>query len=132
MSVLGGAASDAEFETIIRRRVKGDAKRWFSGVASLHSADVRSLTADADTEQRSVGDRLYCVFDTDMAGLPYHADIIATMPHRHDKKKPKDAWRTERGRMLALMLNQLSTPTQFRAGSLADVAATSPPRREFS
>jgi hypothetical protein len=129
MSVLPGAASDAEFETIIERRVKGDPKRWFSGVASLHSADVRSLPADADTELRSVGDRLYCVFDSDMVGLPYHADIIATMPRRHHKKKPKDAWRAERGRISALMLNQLSTPAQFRAGSLANVAPTSPPRR---
>ena len=127
MSVLRGAASNAEFETIIGRRVKGDPKRWFSGVASFRSADVRSLSATADTELRSVGDRLYCVFDTDMAGLPHHADIIATMPRQHDKKKPKDAWRVERGRMLALMLNQISTPAQFRTGSL-DVAATSAPR----
>jgi hypothetical protein len=128
MSVLRDAASDTEFETIISQRVKGDPKRWFHGVASLHAADVRSLSADADTELRSAGDRLYCVFDTDMAGLPHHADIIATMPRPHDKKKPKDAWRTERGRMLALMLNQISTPAQFRAGSLANVAPTSPPQ----
>ncbi len=132
MSVLRGAASNAEFETIIERRVKGDPKRRFSGVASVHSADVRSLSADADTELRSVGDRLYCVLDTDMAGLPHHADIIATMPRRHHKKKPKDAWRTERGRILALMLNQLSTPAQFRAGSLANLAPTSPPRQGAS
>jgi len=131
MSVLRGTASNAEFETIIERRAKGDPKRWFHGVASLRSADVRSLSTTVNTELRSVGDRLYCVFDSDMAGLAHHADIIATMPRPHDKKKPKDAWRAERGRMLALLLNQLSTPAQFRAGSLANVTATSPPR-DFS
>src|SRR5262249_4378764 len=128
MSVLRGAASNGEFETIIERRVKGDPKRWFGGVASLHSVDVRSVLADADTELRSVGDRLYCVFYTDMAVLPHHADVIATMPRRHSKKKPREAWRTERGRLLALMLNQISTPAQFRAGSLANIAPTSPGR----
>jgi hypothetical protein len=128
MSVLREAASNTEFETIINQRVKGDPTRWFHGIASLPSADVRSLSADADTELRFGGDRLYCVFDTDMAGLPHHADIIATMPRLRDEKKKKNAWRAERYRILDLMHRQLSTPAQFRAGSLAKVAPTSPPQ----
>jgi hypothetical protein len=59
-------------------------------------ARVRSFSADCDTTLRSAGDRFYCVFDTDMAGLPHHADILATMPRSHDARKRKQAWRAER------------------------------------
>jgi hypothetical protein len=94
-------------------------------------ARVRSFSADCDTTLRSAGDRFYCVFDTDMAGLPHHADIVATMPRSHDTRKRKQAWRAERPLILNLMRRQLSTPVQFRAGSLADVAPTSPPQQDL-
>jgi hypothetical protein len=128
MSVLRDAASNSEFKNIINQRMRGDPKRWFHGIASMPVARVRSLSADSDTTLRSAGDRFYCVFDTDMAGLPNHADILATMPRSHDTRNRKQAWRAERPLMLNLMRRQLSTPAQFRAGSLSHVAPTSPPQ----
>jgi hypothetical protein len=50
MSVLRDAAPNAEFEAIISQRLGGRPERWFAGVASLRSADVRALSANADTE----------------------------------------------------------------------------------
>jgi hypothetical protein len=127
---LRDSASNAQFDAIISQRLRGNPKKWFAGVASLRFADVRSLVAPSDTDQRLFGDRLYCVFDTDMAGLPHHADIIATLPRPHGTKKPEHAWRPERARLLRLMLGGRSDPAQFRGGSLASIGPTSPPEQE--
>ena len=85
--------------------------------------------AAGDTDQRYTGDRLYCVLDTDLSGLPHHADIVATIPRPHDMKKPKEAWRAERGRLMALLARERSTPLQFREGALSQVAPASSPQK---
>jgi hypothetical protein len=126
MSILRGAASNQEFETIIAQRTKDRPERWLHKIVSLRFADVRSLVAVEDTAQRQAGDRLYCVLDTDMEGLPHHADLFAAIPRVCEGKKSKDAWRTERGRLMVLMMNGISTPVEFRNGALAAFAPQQP------
>jgi hypothetical protein len=128
MSVLRDAASNDEFKKIIAERTKNNSARWVHGVASIPCAKVRSLLAKSDTGQRHLGDRLYSVLDADMDGLPCHADIFATVPRQHGNKTPKEAWRVERGRLMELMLDNVSGPSQFRNGVLASEAPGPPPR----
>jgi len=119
MSVLRKAASNEEFEKTIAARIKNSQEKWFHGVVPLACTDVRSLVADGDTNQRSTGDRLYYVLDTDMEGLPHHADVFATVPHPYDPKSSKAAWRAQRERLMKLMLRDFSSPEQFRGGAHA-------------
>jgi hypothetical protein len=122
MSVLRGAASNGEFKKIVAERTKNNPGKWFHGVASIPCADVRSLLAGHDTGQRHQGDRLYSVLDADMDGLSCHADIFATVPRPHGNRTSKEAWRAERGRLMGLMLANISSPAQFREGVLASEA----------
>ncbi|MGH6811860.1 MAG: hypothetical protein ACREDM_05760 [Methylocella sp.] len=122
MSVLRDAASKEEFEKTIAARIKNSQERRFNGVVPLACSDVRSLIAEADANQRSKGDRLYCVLDTDMEDLPHHADVFATSPHPYDPKNSKEAWRKQRPRLMELMLRDFLSPEQFRGGAHASHA----------
>jgi hypothetical protein len=74
MSVLREAATNDEFKATISQRLKKPSQSFF-GVASFSCAKVRRLIAEEWTGQRCVRDRLYYVLDTDMEGLPNHAEI---------------------------------------------------------
>jgi hypothetical protein len=118
MSVLRENASNEEFQTIIRTRIRDAAKQHFHGVATVSCALIRELAAKQSSEQRRRGDRFYCVLDTDMEGLPNHADVFATVPRPHATSGHKAAWRKERERLLALLVDNVSDPQTFRAGAL--------------
>ncbi len=117
MSVLREAASDEEFKSIVKARIKNP-DQSFHGVAHVRCGDVQSLRAKESDQQRSSGDRLYYVLDTDIDGLPNHADIFATVPRPHEKNSHKAAWRKDREKLLELMLKEFSTSDQFRNGAL--------------
>jgi hypothetical protein len=118
MSVLRGSASNEEFRRILQRRIRDANKQTFLGVATTSCARIRALAAKANSEQRLRGDRFYCVLDTDMEGLPNHADIFATVPHPHATHGHKTAWRREREKLLTLFLEDIADPKAFRAGAL--------------
>jgi hypothetical protein len=118
MSVLRAAAPTEEIRHILEQRISKPG-RWLHGIAVISCDDVRKLVARRDTEQRVAGDRLFYVLDTDMMGLPHHADVFATMPRRHARNTPKAAWKAERERMMDLVTAGLSRPAQFRNGVLA-------------
>jgi hypothetical protein len=118
MSVLRQNASDDEFRRIITNRVKDKSKQRFHGVVAISCASVRALAATASGDQRQVGDRLYCILDTDMHHLPNHADIFATVPRPHQTKTPKAAWRSERAKLMDLLQRNFSSAQTFRGGVL--------------
>jgi hypothetical protein len=119
MSVLRQKASDEEFRKIISDRIKDPSKQHFHGVVPVACSDVRKIRAEKDTEQRKSGDRLYYVLDTDMEGLPHHADIFATVPRAHPVMTAKAAWRSERGKFMELLLRDFSPAQEFRNGVLS-------------
>jgi hypothetical protein len=67
------------------------------------------------------------VLDTDMKGLPHHADVFATVPRPHESKNAKAAWRKERDKLMELMLADFSAPELFRGGVLNDVGPADTP-----
>lgn len=118
MSVLRGAASNDEFKTIVKQRLK-KASHSLHGVATFDCSTVRDLVAEEATEHREARDRLYYVLDTDMAEVPNHADIFATIPKPVEGKTAKAAWRSERERLLNLLVDGFNSPADFRDGALA-------------
>jgi hypothetical protein len=118
MSVLRQGATDDEFRRILAARIR-DASRRFHGVASVPCTEVRALTATAPGDFRQAGDRLYCVLDSDMEGLPNHADIFATVPRSDKPNDRRAAWRKARSRLMTLMAGDISPPQVFRQGALA-------------
>ena len=120
MSVLRGDASISEFKKIIADRVKGDGQRKLHGIASLPCSSLRMLAAQTNTGQRLQGDRLYCALDSDMPGLPHHADVFATVPRPFEGKAEKTAWRAERARLLLLLQQSITAPDVFRDGLLRE------------
>lgn len=118
MSVLRGDASISEFNKIITDRVKGDGQKRLHGIASLPCSSLRMLAAQTNTGQRLQGDRLYCALDSDMPGLPHHADVFATVPRPYEGKTEKAAWRPERARLLSLLQQNIVAPNAFRDGLL--------------
>lgn len=117
MSLLRESASNDEFRRILAARVR-DASRHFHGIVPVSCGDIRALTAVENGDQRRAGDRLYCILDTDMENLPNHADVFATVPRPHATKHAKTAWRTEREKLLTLMLKDFLSPSEFRGGVL--------------
>jgi hypothetical protein len=118
MSVLRENASNGEFEAIIRARIKDAAKQSLRAIATASCSRIRELVASQNSEKRRRSDRFYCVLDTDMAGLPNHADIFATVPRPHATLTDKTIWRRERAKLLGLFLEDVSDPRTFRAGAL--------------
>jgi hypothetical protein len=116
MSVLRQAASDSEFRATISARIK-KANQKYHGVATFSCADVRSIVAHKDSDQRKRNDRLYYALDTDVHGLPHHAEIFATVPQPFKENTPKAAWRNERERLLNLLTAGFSAPSEFRGGT---------------
>jgi hypothetical protein len=110
VSVLRGGASDDEFRRIIQSRIRDARRQRFHGIASVPCARIRTLVAENDGVQRRAGDRLYSVLDSDMPGLPNHADVFATVPRPHERNGPKAAWRTEREKLLNLFLEHFADP----------------------
>jgi hypothetical protein len=120
MSVLRENADDDEFRQIIVERTKA-AGRTYHGVVQLNCRDVRTLVANPGDPRREGGDRHYIVVDTDMAGLPFHADIFNTLPRANDDPKSpsnKSVWRKERQRLLKLANQNIQKGDQFRGGAL--------------
>jgi hypothetical protein len=101
-------------------QIKGSQQRWFHGAIPMACSKIRELTAEKDGDQRAAGDRLFYVLDTDMPGLPNHADVFATVPRPHAERTHAAAWRAERGRLMELMLRELLPPERFRGGAFDD------------
>jgi hypothetical protein len=120
MSVMRQSAPDDEFKRLIATRIKNPQKQRFHGVVPVVCGDVRSIVAIEDGDQRLKGDRFYCVLDTDMDGLPNHADVFATLPRAHATKAPKVAWRKEREKLMGFLLRDFSSAQEFRNGALFD------------
>ncbi|WP_164633720.1 hypothetical protein [Rhodopseudomonas sp. BR0G17] len=119
MSVLRQSAENAEFQKIISERTAREGREFF-GIIRLKCGEVRSLASVADAPGRKAGDRHYIVLDTDMAGLPNHADIFNTVP-RSDSEKPtsnKKVWRRERDKLLSLANENILRRDSFRGGQL--------------
>ena len=119
MSVLREGASDSEFQNIINQRTTMRAhERLFHGVIPIASSVIRSLRAKEDKFGRNIGDRLYCILDTDMDKLPQHADILVTLPEIFVAAEFKAMMRSQREQLLSLMHGQLVSPQAFRDGRL--------------
>ncbi len=116
MSVLRESASNEEFKATVTARIKKPGQKYH-GVATFSCAEVRRIVAEGNTDQRKRNDRLYCVLDTDMEGLPNHAEIFATVPRPFKQNTPKAAWRNERERLLILLIGGFSAPAEFRDGA---------------
>ena len=119
MSVLRGNASDEEFKETVRLRRQGKPNHKLKGVLSFRCNAVR-LSAATDSNGRKVGDRLYCVLDTDIAGRPSHADVFATLPLPYDKSVAKQAFRSQRKSLMDAIGNAIEKPSAFRNGILDD------------
>jgi len=120
MSVLRENAGNDEFRQIILERTKGQG-RSYHGVARLNCREVRSMVSKAGDPRRQAGDRQYIVVDTDMAGLPLHADIHNTLPRErtgNNSLSNKSVWRKERQRMLDMANRNVLKADHFRGGSL--------------
>lgn len=113
MSVLRDRAANNEFSTIAQQRIKKPNQKLF-GVATFSCADMRAIIAEADTDHRKFGDRLYYVLDSDLPQLPHHADVYATVP----RGGTKAAWKGEREELLKLIAAGLQTSSEFRDGAL--------------
>jgi hypothetical protein len=118
MSVLRERASNDEFNKIITARIPDPNKRSLFGIATISCAAVHGIVANETNEQRLKNDRLFSVLDADMAGLPSHADIFATLPRPHEVRTRKAAWQQERELLLSLLSDGLKPVAEFRDGSL--------------
>jgi hypothetical protein len=116
MSVLRGDATNEEFKIVVNQRLRKPNQSYF-GVATIACSDLRKLIAEESTLQRRKKERLYYVLNTDMPGLANHADIFATIPRQAQNASHKTAWRTERERLLNLLVDSMSTSSEFRAGA---------------
>jgi hypothetical protein len=119
MSVLRGAAPDDEFLETARLRLERKPGRKVHGVASVDCVDIRQLLAADAAPGRSVGERLYCVLDTDAERRPHHADVFATVPHSGAGVTNKTAWRPQRRLLMELMRRDVVSAGQFRGGILS-------------
>jgi hypothetical protein len=117
MSVLRQNASDDEFIRTIDLRLSSS-DRQFHGVASFTCEAVRNLQATTSSDRRQIGDRLYCVLDTDAEGRPNHADVFATVPRPSDAIALKTAFRRQRHRLMELLRQDFVGPNGFRDGAL--------------
>jgi hypothetical protein len=119
MSILRQGAADVEFRRTIELRLKKRTQR-FQGVVSFSCDRVRNLLADANADRRLIGDRLYCVLDTDAQGRPYHGDVFVTMPRPSDNITLKTAFRRQRHRLMTLLRDDFIPANAFRNGNLVD------------
>lgn len=120
MSVLRDQATDQEFRRILDLRTANRPERRLHGVSVFSCAAVRGLSATETSPERYVGDRQYCVLDTDIQDLPHHADIFATMPRTTNaNSSPKAVWRRQRAKLLTTMMERVETPPAFRGGLFA-------------
>lgn len=117
MSVLRESASDDEFRTIIRQRLsKPD--RMLRGFVTFKCSEVRQLRADESANGFNKGDRLYYVLDTDLKGLPHHADVFATV----SPSTTPAMRRQQRGRMMQLLAGRMQVHNEFRVGVFSEFA----------
>jgi hypothetical protein len=107
-----------------KRRISTKAQgRSYHGVARLNCREIRSMVSTAGATRRQAGDRQYIVVDTDMAGLPLHADIFNTLPQESTAKNSlsnKSVWRKERQRLLDMANRNVLRAHHFRGGSLVE------------
>jgi hypothetical protein len=85
---------------------------------ALKLGRVRGLVASSNGNGRVIGDRLYCVLDSDAVGRSHHADVFATVARPVTNVSNKTAWRQQRSALMNLLRNNFETPAQFRGGSL--------------
>ena len=119
MSILREGASEVEFRSTLELRLKKSTQR-FQGVVSFRCDRVRNLLADANTDRRLIGDRLYCVLDTDAQGRPHHADVFVTVPRPSNNISLKAAFRRQRHRLMALLREDFVAADAFRKGNLVN------------
>jgi hypothetical protein len=119
MSVLRGDADDQEFRKIVEQRVSKPG-RTFVAVTELDCGILRSFRSAKDESGRNAGDRHLIVVDTDMAGLPHHADVFNTVVRKSGSNPPTDkaVWRRERNKLLDLANNNIIKRQQFRDGRI--------------
>ncbi|WP_091896058.1 hypothetical protein [Bradyrhizobium sp. Rc2d] len=119
MSVLRDRATDEEFQSIISQRTT-QPERTFVGVVEFDCGEIRGLKSANDEEGRQPKDRHFIVVDTDMKGLPYHADVFNTVPRQNTDGKPtaKTVWRRERSRLLDLANRNIVKREAFREGRI--------------
>ena len=120
MSVLREAANDDEFRTIINQRLNNP-KRLLKGFVTFSCGDVRCLQAAETAHDFNKGDRLYYVVDTDMEGVPHHADIFATVSATGTTNKAMR--RQQRNRMMELLAGKAQSHEIFRDGAFSEFAA---------
>lgn len=119
MSVLRAAAHDEEFLRTASDLLKNSDRQIF-GVAEINVDDVRNLKTKAAMPRRAIGDRHYIVTDTDMPGLPHHADVFNTFPPAGapNEMSRKNIWRKERQELLKLVSNNVTKVAAFKGGLL--------------
>lgn len=117
MSVLRNRATDDEFRTIIKTRTAAPG-RSYVGVIEFDCGEIRQLRSANSEEGRRPGDRHFLVVDTDMSGLPHHADVFNTLPRQGSDGRPtaKAVWRREREKLLEIAHRNIIKRDVFRAG----------------
>ena len=121
MSVMRDFSSDREINSIINSRIDRDPKeRSFFGVASIKFEAIKALKSLADSEFRIKDERLYSVLDTDMKGLPNHADVFFTLPSKANQNNKKQAFRKERAQLVELLSKGIVAASDFRAGKFLE------------
>ena len=123
MSVLREVATDDEFRAIIVQRLNKP-KRMLKGFITVSCDEIRKLRAKEAAHGLSKGDRLYYVTDTDMEGLPHHADIFATVPTAGSASKALR--RLQRNRMMELLAGRMQPHEGFRGGAFSEFAVEQP------
>lgn len=124
LSILRESAENAEFRMTAEELLAGNQGKSLIGIAELLCLDIRGLQNDADADRRLTGDRHYIVVDTDMPGLPNHADVFNTFPRpklTDQSPSNKTIWRKERKKLLGLISANIISKSDFRDGLLADL-----------
>jgi hypothetical protein len=112
MSVLRHEARDDEFRIIISERLQRP-NRMLKGFVTFSCAELRRLK-DND------GLLLYYVTDTDLQGLPHHADVLATPLGGTPAQK-----RLQRSRLLDLLRHRMQSHEAF-GGVFSEFASVRP------
>jgi hypothetical protein len=125
MSVMRESASNDELRRILDQRISAKPGRHFHGVATVSCAGIRGIVTTTDTPARCRGERLYSVLDTDMHGLPNHADVFATVPSKNPHKDTKNEYKAVRARLMSIMSDNFTPAGEFRGGTILAPSSSS-------
>lgn len=109
-------ASIGEFqqtlEELQRRSKEAGKERYLHGVCVVQVSDVRYEN----------NTRFLCVYDTPLAGKPYHADIMGPLIAGDSKSQVKRNKYERYKKLIEVIESTLTAPDQFKNGALSPFA----------